>query len=283
MLVLACSTSWVKGRAMNVHEPVGDKETRDGGSAPLRTLSNTDRVATATLEPPSSTGFRLLAARLDHRRGFLTSRRQKRDLLRGNVDAASALSSTPEMVDVAVFSRLLTPPGGSDPGGRHFGTRRPFHPDVVVLAETVDLAAARGLAGQGAWQRMVSAVRDRSAAHVDLVAANVRRMGAVDHDRDGVFLFNFFAADDRDQCLAVWQHTAGWFQQETRLDNSTVLLPEDDDRFAIVNHCRWDGLADILPSIVLKPSFRSFVLRHFEANATTPVPVLYRRVALQPG
>jgi hypothetical protein len=37
-----------------------------------------------------------------------------------------------------------------------------------------------------------------------------------------------------------------------------------------------DRLADVLPSLVLKRSFRDFVLAHFDANDTAPMPILYR-------
>src|ERR1700704_5705723 len=39
---------------------------------------------------------------------------------------------------------------------------------------------------------------------------------------------------------AVWEHTAGWFQQETGLDNSTVLMPARADlsEYTLINHCR---------------------------------------------
>src|SRR6266850_1364954 len=47
------------------------------------------------------------------------------------------------------------------------------------------------------------------AGHVYTVtASNARRIGAVDHARDGVFLFNYFYADSPAQNLAVWEHTA---------------------------------------------------------------------------
>lgn len=35
-----------------------------------------------------------------------------------------------------------------------------------------------------------------------------------------------FFADSLEQNLGVWEYTAGWFQEETGLDNSTVLVPK---------------------------------------------------------
>ena len=79
-----------------------------------------------------------------------------------------------------------------------------------------------------------------------LIGSNVRRIGAVDHLRRGVFLFNYFFADELSQTLGVWDYTAGWFQDQTGLDNSIVILPDPDQQcpYKILNHCRWDYLVD---------------------------------------
>jgi hypothetical protein len=50
-----------------------------------------------------------------------------------------------------------------------------------------------------------------SFTHV-VTATNPKSMGPVDHARQGVFLFNYFFADDTAENLAVWEYTAGWFQ-----------------------------------------------------------------------
>jgi hypothetical protein len=78
----------------------------------------------------------------------------------------------------------------------------------------------------------------------------------VDHRRQGVFLFNYFFADRTDLNLAAWQYTAGWFPDQTGLDNSTVLLPDatSEPRYRLVNHARWDRLLDVLPSLIFKRS-----------------------------
>jgi hypothetical protein len=117
------------------------------------------------------------------------------------------------------------------------------------------------------------------AGHVYVVtASDAKRLGAVDHTRDGVFLFNYFFADSAAQNLAVWETTAAWFQRETGLDNSTVLMPTRPElsEYTLINHCRWNRLMDVLPSLVFKRSFRDSVLAQFDANDTAPMPVLYK-------
>ena len=39
---------------------------------------------------------------------------------------------------------------------------------------------------------------------------------------------------------------------------------------------RWPRLRDVLPSLLFKRSFRRYVLEHFEANDTAPIPILYK-------
>jgi hypothetical protein len=47
--------------------------------------------------------------------------------------------------------------------------------------------------------------------------------------------------------------------------------------YKIINHCRWNRLRDVVPSLLFKPSFRTFVLANFVANATAAISALYRR------
>ena len=88
----------------------------------------------------------------------------------------------------------------------------------------------------------------------------------------------FFYADQVKQNLQVWEYTAGWFEDQTGLNNSTLILPDqvNEGSYKIVNHCRWDRLIDILPSLIFKRSFKEFVLNNFEANNVAAMPILYR-------
>ncbi len=45
--------------------------------------------------------------------------------------------------------------------------------------------------------------------------------------------------------------------------------------YTLINHCRWDRLRDILPSMTVMPSFRAYVLGNFDANETATMPILY--------
>ena len=62
------------------------------------------------------------------------------------------------------------------------------------------------------------------------------------------------------------------------MDNSTLVLPDaaHSGALTLINHCRWDRLGDVLPSLLFKRSFRNYVLANFDANRTAPMPVLYK-------
>lgn len=67
--------------------------------------------------------------------------------------------------------------------------------------------------------------------------------------------------------------------------NARRIAPVDHERqpraadevpYAIVNHCRWDHVRDVVPALLLKRSLRSFVLRAFAEKRVVPEPLLYR-------
>ena len=232
----------------------------------------------APLLPPARSGYVLLAAEVDRRRRlFLWESRKKRRLLAECKELARKIAGAEGVTGADVFKAILIPPGRGE-----FLRRRPgVHVarfDIVVLIETRSVEAAGELQSRPLYKELEAALR-RAASHTHVVVArNARRINNVDHSRAGVFLFNYFYSDDAGVNLAVWEYTAGWFVAETGLDNSAVLAPVEGQsrEYAVINHCRWDGLADILPSLIFKPSFRKYVLDNFEANHVAAMPVLYR-------
>lgn len=231
------------------------------------------------LVPPDGHGYLLVGAVVDRRLpfGFFRESARKAQLLLKLKECAAALRAVPGVHTVTLYKALLIPPGRG-----HFLKQRPAahiaRYDVVVLLEADSPDTAKAVRAGADWKALQSAMRAASDDVYDIAASNVKRIGAVDRSRDGVFLFNFFFADSLEQNLAVWEYTAGWFEDQTGLHNSTVLLPDPGERkdYTIINHCRWDSLWNILPSLLFKPSFRNYVLAHFEANATAPIPILYR-------
>ena len=191
--------------------------------------------------------------------------------------AAADLRTDPRVVRADVFRGLLRPPGRRRlPAGRDVPDAD-F--DAVLLVETTSVGTATELVADAAVAGLLTALRGTAVRTLTFAGSNPRRIAPVDHDRDGVFLFNYFSADDVDTNLYAWQYTAGWFQDRTGLSNSTVLQPVSPEPvpYTLVNHCRWDRLRDVLPSLLFRPSFRGFVLRVFAENRVAPRPILYRR------
>lgn len=236
------------------------------------------RYRRASLIEPAGSGYLHLAAEVDSRPPFLRNSGNKRALVADLKERCGRLEQTPRVLGATVFDALLIPPGRGRFLRERAGVVHVARFDLAVLVETRDSEAADAVRPSSAYAEMERAVREASSFTHSIIATNVRRIGPVDHGRDGVFLFNYFFADDTDRNLAVWEHTAGWFEKETGLDHSTVLLPQNGERseYDIINHCRWDRLRDVLPSLILKRAFRSYVLAGFQANNVAAMPVLYR-------
>jgi hypothetical protein len=245
---------------------------------PLRIVNEHVRFPRVSLVDPAPSVYLHIAAEVDKRPPFLWNSAKKKRLIADCKRWCERLEQEPGVVSAVVFDALLIAPGR----GRFIEKRRDqahvARFDLAVLIETEGAEVARRIQTSAAYSEMEQAIR-RAASYTHAIAAtNVKRIDAVDHDRPGVFLFNYFFADSTEQNLAVWEYTAGWFQKETGLDNSTVLLPTDAQasQYNIINHCRWDKLVDVLPSLIFKRTFRTYVLANFEANDVAAMPILYR-------
>jgi hypothetical protein len=241
-------------------------------------LPNSGAFPKVTLTTPSSQGYILLGFEIDRRPGLLywLESAHKKQVLAELGLWADRLRARDDVDEVTLFKALVIPPGREQAFKTDVSIPLTRY-DVVVLVTLADLAAAKRLAADPGFLQSDGKPVAEGHAPITVVAENVRRIAPVDHSRKGVFLFNFFAARSREQNLAVWDYTAGWFQDRTGLDNSTLLLPvEDDVAYSVINHCRWNRLRDVVPHLIFEASFRSYVLKHFAANHTTSVPVLYR-------
>lgn len=237
--------------------------------------------------PPSTDGYRLLAAEVDRRPPMLPGSARKRALLRRVRMLAQQLDSEPHVLEAAVFDAKFFVPGQGAPfsrtpeNARRLSQRR-F--DVVVLVRTTTPDDAAKLDVGAAWSELATLMRATSRHTIDIAARNVRRIGDVPHTGGGVFLFNFF--DNTPEVLPVWEHSARWFVAKTKLDNSTALQPINDtaDEYAVINHARWPSWRAFLPHLLLRPSFRWFVGDNSMANGVTAQPSLYRQLLdVEPG
>ena len=232
-----------------------------------------------SLIEPTQSGYLLLAIEVDHRPpiGFFVESGWKKKLLAQLKSFSIALAKSDDVLDASVFKALIVPPGRGA-----FLKKRPDVKiakfDVVMLVEFNTINAARNYQNSPEWVALMADAKENAHNVMCISASNARRIGPVDHSTNGVFLFNYFYADSLDINLQVWNYTAGWFQDQTGLDNSTVLLPDETTQvpYTIINHCRWDRLRNILPALLFNRSFKPFVLNNFEQNNTAATPILYQ-------
>jgi len=185
-----------------------------------------------------------------------------------------------QVLEANVFKAILIPPGR----GKYISeSDEKIHIarfDVAILIEVDSQDALSNLMDSPFFKETIKYLEDNSSHIHKITATNAKRIGEVNHLKQGVFLFNYFYADDTQQNLEVWNYTAGWFEKETQLDNSVLMLPinKDDSDYNVINHCRWDKLTDILPSLIFKKTFKPYVLDNFYANNVGAMPILYKLI-----
>ena len=253
------------------------------------------RYAPAALLEPSTSGYLHFAAEVNppQRPGPLLYRgREKRELLARLGELARRLEREAAVEKATVLEAVAIPPLSRFPYVReHAGEIRLPRFDVALLVETTSTAVIPEVQATPPCREILEALRSHS-RHVHAVAArNAKRMGDVDESRQGLFLFNYFVADDADRALRLWDHLARWYEVETGLDNSILLVPLEGERsdYLAINHARWDqSVPRFLSRQFLKRSFWTFVQANLATNRVGAMPVLYRlarpeRRAVLPG
>lgn len=175
---------------------------------------------------------------------------------------------------VTVYRAVVVPP----PQGfaRDYAPRHARY-DVAVLVEARSAELVGTVEAAEPFRRLLDAVRTVARDVHVLRGRCMKSLGDVDKGPGGLFLLNYFVAEDPEVALALWEHLAAWYQWATGLDNSTLLAPLEPDDFVFVNHARWDrALPRVALDQVLRPGFRSFVLPNLLVNRTGAMPVLLR-------
>ncbi|WP_459545851.1 hypothetical protein [Nocardia sp. X0981] len=234
----------------------------------------------ARLTGPTDNGFLLLAAETGRWAGpFPLPTR-----VRGHISSrlgllCTRLGNRADVLEATAFRAALRPPGEGGALLRRAGVR-PARYDLVVLVRTRTVADLAGVRADPAWQELVALLTGK-ARHVHRIAASSpARIADVDHDPAHWFLFNYFHCADQDTVFAVWRYTAGWFQRKTALPDSVPMrpLPGEPGDYTLVNHASWPTVRAFLPSLLLRPSFRAFVLANFAANDIAAQPIIYRMI-----
>jgi hypothetical protein len=234
------------------------------------------RYRPATLVEPPGFGYLLLSADVEPPTGlrpFPGTSAAKTALLGRLKNAAAELARLDAVERATVYRTVLAPP----PAGYARTVEGPARFDVQVLAEITSPDEIAGVEATEAYTQLRKEL-DTEASRVDVMRARcVKCIADVDKSRPGLFLFNYFVAEDADVALRLWDHLTGWFMTETGIDNSTVLQPTDRSQYAFVNHARWDyGVPRLWLRMFTKPSFWSFVQKNMNENRTGSMPTLCR-------
>jgi hypothetical protein len=215
----------------------------------------------AQVEPPSG---RIPVVRASARKTALLDR--LRPLIRQIRDEPAVLRAT-------LYRAVLMPP----PFG--YANRpqvKPVRYDIVALIETDSPDSTGQVRKSEPYQALLEALAAAAREVGEVTARCAKSLGDVDKQHPGLFLFNYFVAEDADIALELWDWLAAWFQTETGLDDSTVLQPTEPADFAFVNHARWNITLPQLALRLAKPSFRGFVADNLLTNRTGTMPIFYR-------
>lgn len=237
------------------------------------------KYAAVKLNEPTTLGYIHIAAEVYPRAlPFLPNGREKSELLTRLKQLARPLSQLDAVERVTVFDAIaFAPPStyvkeqGDAVHAAHF--------DIVVLIETTEPSVIHDVQTTPAYQALVDALRSK-ARHMHIITArNAKRIDDVDRTGKGLFLFNYFVADNAQVALHLWDYLADWYAVETGLDNSILLVPLEGEPsdYLMINYAHWDeSLLRFLWRQLSKKSFRNYMLANLEANRVGAMPVLYR-------
>lgn len=175
------------------------------------------------------------------------------------------LTAQLDVEKATVYRAVVVPPAGRET--REKVAHVPRY-DVAVLIETTSPEVIGEVRAAEPYKLLVEAVTETAADTHVTTARCPERVGDVDKTRQGVFLFNYFAAEDPEVALELWEYLASWYAVETGMDNSTLLQPIGDTDYVFVNHARWDSLPVFMVRQFAKKSFRTYVLANLRANRT---------------
>lgn len=238
---------------------------------------NYDKVS---LVIPSTSNYIHIAAEIDEilTPFFFTTSSRKKKLIAQCKNWCEELEKISGIIEICLFKATIIPPGLGEYVKENSSEIHIARFDFAILIEAHSEKVCTELKNNEIYKKMLVQIKEIASYTNIMSAYNIRRINNVDHKKQGVFLFNYFSAESRQQNLMVWEYTAGWFEKETELDNSTLLFPleEESAKYSIINHCRWDKYMDILPSLIFKKTFRKYVLDNFYANNVGAQPILYK-------
>jgi len=237
----------------------------------------------AELISPNSKGYIHIGVEIDYSPFpfFLSTSKKKKEIISRANETVKEIRALGGVEVVSLFQAVIMPPARQSYLDSIKDKIHVAKFDVAILIETENIDSAKNLRENQKLNQLIEYFeKNASYTHVT-VLENAKRINEVDKSRQGIFLFNYFFAEDTNELLPVWEYTAGWFTTNAGLDNSTLLMPLQgyDSKYGVINHCRWDKLSYILPKLIFKKTIRSYVTANFIANKIASMPILYKLVS----
>lgn len=261
-------------------EPVSDSEE---SSTDQHAIIADATYSKATYIEPTTLGYIHIGAEVQPSTlpiTLLPPSGEKAALLRRLKQHVRKLEQLDAVETATVFKAVTMPPFQRFPYIKnHIDSLRLARFDIAVLIETKSPAVVPDVQDTAAYQTLVETIQSEAAQMHVMAARNEKRIGDVDKTRDRLFIFNHFVADDPDVLLELFDHLAGGYVAETGLDNSTLLVPfnDDDADFVAINNAQWDiSRFRFLWWELTNPSLRKYVQTNLKANHAGAMPVLYR-------
>ncbi len=236
----------------------------------------------AELISPNTKGYLHIGVEVDYSLFpfFLFTSKTKKEIINKANQLLSEIKKQKGVDTVSLFKAVILPPAKQSYLNSIKDRIHVAKFDIAILIETENIDSAKMVREHEKFHQLVEFFeKNASFTHVT-VMQNARRIAEVDKSKKGIFLFNYFHAEDPNELLPVWEYTAGWFTTNTGLDNSTLLMPieGDNSKYRIINHCRWDKLSSLLPKLIFKKTIRLYVAANFEANKIASMPILYKLI-----
>jgi len=242
------------------------------------------------IKPARTSGYIHLAAEIERPHPLRKPSKNKREIIKQVKQFASELLTQPGVLRADVFNAFIIPPNAEKECRQAIKEKGyEFHIakfDLAVLVECKDVETASKVRESDVFKELHALLNEKAAYTHCITAINPICIDDVDKSRNGIFLFNHFYSDGvsknedgaMDVVIGTWEYTAGWWTKKANLTNSTPFAPIEGEtsEYAIINHCRWNRLIDVLPSLIFRPTLMSFVIANFTANRMVAMPILYK-------
>ena len=219
------------------------------------------------LTKPNLNGYILIAAEIDNYFLYLRNSSRKNELIRKCREIIKGDKN------ITLFQAILRPTVHQD----LLKNKQIAKYDFVTLIKLKSISEIKQFKKSGTYQNIIKEVQKVAKLTYIEDLKCIRKIANVNYNK-GIFLFNYFYVNKNSDYLKTWEYTARWFVKETNLNNSILFTPTNKGKYKLINHCHWNRLLDILPSLIFKKSLKKYVRDNFQKNNIAAMPILYKKI-----